>query len=720
MVECPCTCTLLLRIFKVMGLSTEAMKRTILLATLMIATAAMSHAQDLPDYVPANGLIGWWPFSGDPNDASGNANHGITMGGVSLTNDRFGAENSAYSFPGNLASFIEVELNETADSLVSGITMSAWYLTDATTGDRRLLQIGNTDSGGRGLMVMLTNGEPWATRVHSGFVATQAGRIGGWPTAAESIKNEWTHLVFTANFVSGQWRVYQNGALQSQGTTQNPIGFDPLNLSDLPFNIGVKAPFGFFQTDAWTGSIDDIGLWRRVLNDCEIFDLFSAELDALFVTTADDFAVCPEEEVELFATTNGTLSWNVGNESPIVITEPTTFVATSNVGACQVSDTLTIDVLQPTFGTDSLQACESFTWIDGITYTESNDTAQWVLTNAAGCDSVVTLALDILQPIFVSQVVKACDTYTWVDGNTYTSSTDTANFVFSSVAGCDSIVTLLLTIDSLQIINHPVDQTVTLLGGAEFTLTTSATEPSYQWQSDFGNGFIDLEPGGQYAGVESAILSVIGSTFDNDQQPFRCVVMNGACSDTTEVAFLYVCGSLTLQPLDQQVPVGSDATFTVESNDLSAAFQWQSNIGFGFQDLSDAGQYSGTNTPTLTVSNVNEGNENQLFRCVLLSGSCTRFSDEATLTIGEPVHVPLVASTRLRVWPNPTRHSITIEANSAEMGQPIALFDLNGRMLHQEQVTSTRTVLDLSDLAPGVYFISLGAPLRQTMRVIKH
>jgi hypothetical protein len=49
----------------------------------------------------------------------------------------------------------------------------------------------------------------------------------------------------------------------------------------------------------------------------------------------------------------------------------------------------------PTSGTDVLTKCDNYTWIDGNTYTASNNLAQWTLTNAAGCDSVVTLNLTI-------------------------------------------------------------------------------------------------------------------------------------------------------------------------------------------------------------------------------------------------------------------------------------------------------------------------------------
>ncbi len=51
----------------------------------------------------------------------------------------------------------------------------------------------------------------------------------------------------------------------------------------------------------------------------------------------------------------------------------------------------------PATGTDILTACDSLTWIDGNTYTSSNDTATHTLVGvtAAGCDSIVTLNLTI-------------------------------------------------------------------------------------------------------------------------------------------------------------------------------------------------------------------------------------------------------------------------------------------------------------------------------------
>ena len=53
--------------------------------------------QNVPNYVPTNGLVGWWPFNGNANDESLNGNNGM-VSGASLMNDRNGVANSSYSF----------------------------------------------------------------------------------------------------------------------------------------------------------------------------------------------------------------------------------------------------------------------------------------------------------------------------------------------------------------------------------------------------------------------------------------------------------------------------------------------------------------------------------------------------------------------------------------------------------------------------------------------
>ena len=98
------------------------MKTLILLFSALFAT--MSFAQ-VPSYVPANGLVGWWPFNGNANDESGNGNNG-TVNGATLTTNRINNPNSAYQFNRSSSQSIDIS-NNTGLNNITELTISIWY-----------------------------------------------------------------------------------------------------------------------------------------------------------------------------------------------------------------------------------------------------------------------------------------------------------------------------------------------------------------------------------------------------------------------------------------------------------------------------------------------------------------------------------------------------------------------------------------------------------------
>lgn len=99
--------------------------------------------------------------------------------------------------------------------------------------------------------------------------------------------------------------------------------------------------------------------------------------------------------------------------------------------------------------TVSEQACGSYLWeATGVTYTQSGSYTK-VMETADGCDSVVTLNLSIYEPYNYSFsacgkfAVDGTKQYIW-DNRTYTEAGD-YSWTYQSVRGCDSIVTLHLT-----------------------------------------------------------------------------------------------------------------------------------------------------------------------------------------------------------------------------------------------------------------------------------
>ena len=122
---------------------------------------------------------------------------------------------------------------------------------------------------------------------------------------------------------------------------------------------------------------------------------------------------------------------------------------------CDSIVTLDLTIINSVTGTDTRTECNSYLWIDGNTYTSSNNTATFNLVGQAAntCDSLVTLDLTIINSATGTDIQSHCISYTWMDGNTYTASNNTAtyNLVDQAANGCDSLVTLNLTIIPVDI-----------------------------------------------------------------------------------------------------------------------------------------------------------------------------------------------------------------------------------------------------------------------------
>lgn len=117
----------------------------------------------------------------------------------------------------------------------------------------------------------------------------------------------------------------------------------------------------------------------------------------------------------------------------------------------------------------NISSCGVYTW-NGQTYTTSGTYVQNFQT-IAGCDSTVTLNLTINSASSSTFSATSCEAYTW-NGNTYASSGQYSQTLTGS-NGCDSVVTLDLTI-----LNGPTAQ-VTQDG----LLLTANNVPgaTYQW-----------------------------------------------------------------------------------------------------------------------------------------------------------------------------------------------------------------------------------------------
>jgi len=242
---------------------------------------------------------------------------------------------------------------------------------------------------------------------------------------------------------------------------------------DYGYSITTDAGGNVYTTGSFMGTVDfDPGAGTNNLTVTGLSDIFIQKLDAtgsiLWVkkmggTSGDvgcDITIDANNNVYTTGGFNDTVDFDLG--------AGTAYLTSAGY------DDIFIQKLSQCFtppGTDVVSACDTFIWIDGITYTASNNIATHTLSNAAGCDSVITLNLTINNSSFGSETVSACDSYFWpTNSYTYTAS-GIYNDTLTNAAGCDSVVILNLTIIT-------IDNTVSKNG---VTLTANEVGANYQW-----------------------------------------------------------------------------------------------------------------------------------------------------------------------------------------------------------------------------------------------
>ena len=158
-------------------------------------------------------------------------------------------------------------------------------------------------------------------------------------------------------------------------------------------------------------------------------------------------------------------------------------------------------------------ACNSYFWAQtGQTYNSSgqyNDTLQ----NVNGCDSIISLNLTLNANVQGGTTVQtACDSYTW-NNQTYTQS-GLYTQVLSTVNGCDSTVTLDLTL------NYSPTTPIVTLSSITNLSTPLQGNATYQWFQCSDNLAIPNAINNTYIASSNGLYGVI--------------VSNGCGSDTSQ------------------------------------------------------------------------------------------------------------------------------------------------------------------------------------------
>ena len=163
---------------------------------------------------------------------------------------------------------------------------------------------------------------------------------------------------------------------------------------------------------------------------------------------------------------------------------------------------------------------------------------------------------------------------------------------------------------------------------------------------------------------------------------------------------------INLQPINQTVNTGSNATFSIATSDSNAHFQWQLLNGVTFQNMIDTGVISGANTSTLFFTNVNITNNNYSFRCIVSIGTCTDTSNIVVLSVINTTDLTennIVES--IRAYQAPTFDKLIIESNHILAAEDFIIIDLAGRNICSGKLNGKLNSIPLQNFQPGIYYL---------------
>jgi|GEM_PF-4470099 len=311
--------------------------------------------------------------------------------------------------------------------------------------------------------------------------------------------------------------------------------------------------------------------------------------------------------------------------------------------------------------TIALSGCDSTMTPSGTNITKSGEYMD-TLTRANGCDSVLFIQATIYQSYHDSLWITSCLDFTTPSGLVLNSDTSFVDSL-TTVHGCDSTYFIRYF--------NPGPTRVT---SSQRVCDAYVSPSGKEWTSS-------------------------GTYYDTLSAPYYC--------DSIFTIELIVDNlDITQEPADTIVNLYDSAQFSLKA-DPWAEYYWETDLGFGFQKVSNAGQYSNPKTSQLTIWRAGFSNHRQLFRCVISNGACIDTSNSAYLFVKYVSSINEIDNEGIKIYPNPSYGDLTVSWNSLqEEKAKLTIYNSLGQLVYSEEVSQMETV-EISELTKGSYIVVL-------------
>ena len=696
------------------------------IVTLIIGIISINGFAQIPSYVPTNGLVGWWPFNSNANDESGNGNNG-TVNGATLTTDRNGNVNGAYSFNGvNCCGtpdpVQEIVIANQILNLGQDFTVSCWMNSIDVTKYQQLLFIA-------GAGVELNNEHVPSILTYAVGPGSSWDLLYAQGTTNNFQNSTWYHVVFIKTGTT--YTLYLNKNLEGSSVVSNSINYN--QTTDL--RIGCLAG----GHELFKGSLDDFGVWNRALTQQEISDLFnSCTNHTSTITPQGNTTFCQGGSVNLNASTgtNYTYEWYKDGQ---LINGATASVYQASVagnynlkvmdGVCNATSSAVSVVVNsiPNNGvtvngnttfcqggstTLTAQGTGSYLWSNGATNQAINVTQSGnysVVVTQNGCSAtsnqtaitVYPLPTATITPqssttfcqgssVILNASTEVGNTYEWYKNGIVINGSITSSYtanqsgsysvkVMNGACNATSSVTIITVNPNPSAIITPQSSTTFCQGGSVILNASSGSGNTYEWYKD-GN-IINGSTGSSYSANQSGNYTV--------------KVINGSCNATSNATIV----TINPNPLATITPQ-STTTFCQGG---SVILNGSTGIGYNYEWYKDGNIINGANT------NFYIANQSGSYTVKVIDGSCNLVSSVTIVTVNsnpivnlslanfihlKETSVTLMGSPSGGTYSGPGVFGSTFNSTNAGLGKKVIYYNYTSLAGCSGSATAITTVYD--------------------------
>ncbi len=373
------------------------------------------------------------------------------------------------------------------------------------------------------------------------------------------------------------------------------------------------------------------------------------------------------------------------------------YYASNHLGTAY-SNTVQISVLSVSMTSFDISSCNSYTW-DGETYTASGDYEQ-IFNAQNGCDSIVTLHLTITPSVSYDFMISTCGSFIW-NGTEYNESGDYEQ-TFTSSTGCDSIVTMHLTIEpaiNLELMVNACDSYI--WNGTEYfesgDFIRTFTTP--HGCDSIVTLHLTLNPSVSY----DFMISTCDSYIWNGTEYFESGDYEQTLTSSTGCDSI-VAMHLSIETFDEMQAIEGDTEIDsyltpnsvfVQSGFMSGSiYQWSI-------EPAEAGSIIGSgNTVIVNWSPEFKGNATLT---VNVSNACGEGNNAITVNVKNTFDVS-ENSINAKLYPNPTSGDINIEVPGM---QHITITNTLGQNIVDMELDADTSSIDMAQFGTGMYLIRI-------------